>query len=122
MIIAETFRGAGYQTYAVDKLHVHPSRARVECDDVILREEKRLQSGLTDDVGPGDPVADNWNRPPHEMPARMENRLIAELYGDDSAGLTDGRLTGLPEDSDTGSSDRTLSLQRGRHWPVPPQS
>jgi len=57
-----------------------------------------------------------------EVRERLTKLLVAELYGDDSAWLNDGCLAGLPQDSDTGPPDRTLSLQRGRHWPVPPQS
>ena len=53
---------------------------------------------------------------------RLTGLLVDELYGDDLGWLAERRLVGLPEDSATGSPDRTLSLQRGRHWPVPPQS
>ncbi len=157
--IAETFRGAGYQTYAVGKLHVYPPRARAGFDDVLLCEEGRPQYGPTDDyeiylgeqglvgqqflhgmsnndyvsrpwhlaeehhvtnwmtremsrtiqrrdptrpgfwylsythphppiaplqcyldmyrdVDPGEPIVGNWSCNPDEMPARMNNRLI----------------------------------------------
>ncbi len=47
--MAQTFRDAGYQAYAVGKLHVHPQRARIGFDDVILAEEGRTQWGVTDD-------------------------------------------------------------------------
>ena len=47
--IAQTFRDAGYQAYAVGKLHVYPQRDRIGFDDVILDEEGRTQYGLTDD-------------------------------------------------------------------------
>lgn len=53
---------------------------------------------------------------------RLTKLLISELYGNDSAWQTDGRFVGLPIKSESGPPDRTLSLQRGRHWPVPPQS
>jgi arylsulfatase len=47
--MAQTFRDAGYQAFAVGKLHVHPQRARIGFDDVILAEEGRTQWGVTDD-------------------------------------------------------------------------
>ena len=39
--LAGTFRAAGYQAYAVGKLHVYPQRDRIGFDDVILHEEGR---------------------------------------------------------------------------------
>jgi len=47
--LAQTFRDAGYQAYAVGKLHVYPQRDRIGFDDVILGEEGRLQYGVLDD-------------------------------------------------------------------------
>ena len=47
--MAQTFRDAGYQAYAVGKLHVYPQRDRIGFDDVILDEEGRLQYGTVDD-------------------------------------------------------------------------
>jgi choline-sulfatase len=47
--LAQTFRDAGYQTYAVGKLHVYPQRARIGFDDVMLCEEGRTEFGVTDD-------------------------------------------------------------------------
>lgn len=47
--LAATFSGAGYQAYAVGKLHVYPQRNRIGFDDVILDEEGRAQYGVTDD-------------------------------------------------------------------------
>ena len=47
--MAETFKGAGYQTYAVGKLHVYPQRNRIGFDDVILDEEGRQIYGVVDD-------------------------------------------------------------------------
>ena len=47
--MAQTFRDAGYQAYAVGKLHVHPQRARIGFDDVLLAEEGRTQWEVTDD-------------------------------------------------------------------------
>jgi len=47
--MAQTFRDAGYQAYAVGKLHVYPQRDRIGFDDVILDEEGRLQYGALDD-------------------------------------------------------------------------
>jgi arylsulfatase A-like enzyme len=47
--MAQTFREAGYQAYAVGKLHVYPQRNRIGFDDVILDEEGRTQYGIIDD-------------------------------------------------------------------------
>ena len=46
----QTFRNAGYQAYAVGKLHVYPQRNRIGFDEVILCEEGRHQfGGVVDD-------------------------------------------------------------------------
>jgi arylsulfatase A-like enzyme len=47
--LAQSFRDAGYQAYAVGKLHVYPQRDRIGFDDVMLSEEARYQFGVTDD-------------------------------------------------------------------------
>jgi arylsulfatase len=47
--LAQTFRDAGYQAYAVGKLHVYPQRDRIGFDDVLLAEEGRPQLGSIDD-------------------------------------------------------------------------
>lgn len=47
--VAQTFRDAGYQAYAVGKLHVYPQRDRIGFDDVILLEEGRPHLGAIDD-------------------------------------------------------------------------
>ncbi len=47
--LAQAFRNAGYQTYAVGKLHVYPQRNRIGFDDVILMEEGRYDFGVVDD-------------------------------------------------------------------------
>ncbi len=47
--MAQTFRNAGYQAYAVGKLHVYPQRNRIGFDEVILDEEGRTQYGVVDD-------------------------------------------------------------------------
>jgi len=47
--LAQTFRDAGYQAYAVGKLHVYPQRDRIGFDDVILDEEGRTIYGVLDD-------------------------------------------------------------------------
>ncbi len=46
--MAQTFRDAGYQAYAVGKLHVYPQRNRIGFDDVILDEEGRQIYGAVD--------------------------------------------------------------------------
>jgi arylsulfatase A-like enzyme len=48
--MAQCFRDAGYQAYAVGKFHVYPQRDRVGFDDVILEEQGRHQfDGRADD-------------------------------------------------------------------------
>lgn len=47
--LAQTFRDAGYQAYAVGKLHVYPQRDRIGFDDVMLQEEGRYEFGEVDD-------------------------------------------------------------------------
>jgi arylsulfatase A-like enzyme len=47
--LAGTFSQAGYQTYAVGKLHVFPQRDRIGFDDVILNEEGRHHLGMKAD-------------------------------------------------------------------------
>ena len=47
--LAQAFRDAGYQTYAVGKLHVYPQRDRIGFCDVTLNEEGRHHLGLRAD-------------------------------------------------------------------------
>lgn len=47
--MAQAFSEAGYQTYAVGKLHVYPQRNRIGFHDVMLQEEGRYEFGVTDD-------------------------------------------------------------------------
>jgi len=47
--LAQCFRDAGYQAYAVGKLHTHPQRNRIGFDDVLLNEEGRHQGTMTAD-------------------------------------------------------------------------
>ena len=49
--MAQTFRDAGYQAYAVGKMHVHPQRNRFGFDDIMLHEAGRMgsSSGRPDD-------------------------------------------------------------------------
>jgi arylsulfatase A-like enzyme len=47
--IAQSFGNAGYQTFAVGKLHVFPQRDRIGFDDVLLAEEGRPHLGAVDD-------------------------------------------------------------------------
>ena len=46
--LAQTFRNAGYQAYAVGKLHVYPERNRIGYDDVLLSEEGRPHLAIDD--------------------------------------------------------------------------
>lgn len=52
--------------------------------------------------------------------ARLEERLAAELYGGDESWAEDGKLRGLPAKPFVPGGNRTLSAQRGSHWPPPP--
>ncbi|MDW4497217.1 sulfatase-like hydrolase/transferase [Sulfitobacter sp. D35] len=47
--LAEVLRDAGYQTAAVGKLHVYPSRDRIGFEETVLYEEGRPQLGGPDD-------------------------------------------------------------------------
>ena len=47
--LAQTFRDAGYQAYAVGKLHVAPQRARIGFDDVMLDEAAKGRRTDPDD-------------------------------------------------------------------------
>ncbi len=47
--MAQTFRDAGYQAYAVGKMHVYPQRDRIGFDDIVLDEEGRHHLGLPKD-------------------------------------------------------------------------
>ena len=47
--LAQTFRDAGYQAYAVGKIHVYPQRDRIGFDDVLLDDEGRPMFGVHDD-------------------------------------------------------------------------
>ena len=47
--IADTFRQAGYQAYAVGKIHTTPQRDRIGFDDIILNEEGRHGDITADD-------------------------------------------------------------------------
>jgi len=52
---------------------------------------------------------------------RLTSRLIDELYGDDLSWVQDGQLVGMPSPALDSASTRDLLLQRGVHWPPPPQ-
>ena len=47
--LAQCFRNAGYQAYAVGKTHTYPQRDRIGFDDVQLDDEGRTLHGVTDD-------------------------------------------------------------------------
>ncbi len=47
--MAQTFRDAGYQAYAVGKTHTYPQRDRLGFDDIQLDDEGRTHHGVTDD-------------------------------------------------------------------------
>jgi len=47
--MAQCFRDAGYQAYAVGKTHTYPQRHRIGFDDIQLDDEGRTLYGVTDD-------------------------------------------------------------------------
>jgi arylsulfatase A-like enzyme len=47
--MAQCFREAGYQAYAVGKTHTYPQRDRIGFDDIQLDDEGRTLYGVTDD-------------------------------------------------------------------------
>ena len=47
--LAQCFRDAGYQAYAVGKTHTYPQRDRIGFDDIQLDDEGRTLYGVTDD-------------------------------------------------------------------------
>ena len=55
-----------------------------------------------------------------EIRRKLTELLIGELYGGDEAWAADGRLTGVPAKRFAPGGNRTLSAQRGDHWPPPP--
>ena len=57
-----------------------------------------------------------------EIRAQLTELLATQRYGNDDAFYRGDELVGVPLEEAPATPDRTLSLQRGRHWPVPPQS
>jgi len=53
---------------------------------------------------------------------RLENLLIGQLYGGDEKWVKDGKLVGEPDKAFSPGPNRTLTSQRGAHWPPPPAS
>ena len=91
--LAGCFAGAGYQTYAVGKMHVYPQRDRVGFQDVILNEEGRHHLGMTADdyelflaaegyagqelthgMGTNEHVTRPWHLPEHTHPTNWAVR------------------------------------------------
>ncbi len=75
---------------------------------------------LDEDPGESENLADS---PRHaEIRQRLTGELIQRLYGGDLDWLRDARLVGLPEQHFKPGPNRDLYLQRGSHWPPPPQA
>ena len=89
----QVFHEAGYQTYAVGKLHVYPQRDRIGFDDVILCEEGRHHLGggpddfelflahegyagqeLTHAMGNNEYITRPWHLPEHCHPTNWTVR------------------------------------------------
>lgn len=78
-------------------------------------------SQLFDLISDPNELTDLADDPAHgEVRARLESLLVQELYGGDEAWASDGRLRGLPAKPFVPGGNRTLSAQRGGHWPPPP--
>ena len=48
--------------------------------------------------------------------------LVGELYGEDLQWVEDGTLVGKPDRRFRPGPNRSLSSQRGDHWPTPPKT
>ena len=57
-----------------------------------------------------------------ETLARLTDSLVGELYGSDLEWIRDGELVGRPNQAYQPQPNRTLSSQRGVHWPPPPKN
>jgi arylsulfatase len=57
-----------------------------------------------------------------EILERLTQILISQLYGGDEAWVQDGKLIGLPRQTFQPGPNRSLTSQRGAHWPPPPAS
>lgn len=67
-------------------------------------------------------LTDLVDHPEHaEILQGLSHRLIQECYGNDDQWCVDGQLAGLSSPPEAGAR-RGLSLQRGSHWPIPPQA
>ncbi|MDE0084999.1 MAG: DUF4976 domain-containing protein, partial [Candidatus Poribacteria bacterium] len=57
-----------------------------------------------------------------EVLDRLTNLLIGELYGGDEKWVQENVLVGLPDKEYRPSANRSLSGQRGLHWPQSPST
>ena len=108
--LAQTFYDAGYQTYAVGKMHAYPQRDRMGFCDILINEEGRHHlEGQADDyelflaeagysgqefvhgVGNNEYMTRAWHLPEHLHPTnwtvREMCRLIHRRARSDAAGL-----------------------------------
>ena len=70
--LPQCFRDAGYQAYAVGKLHVYPQRDRIGFDDVILNEEGRHHLGHGVGLAP--------HEAPHLNPTWDESFEVGDFF------------------------------------------
>jgi len=95
--MAETFVAAGYQAYAIGKLHVYPPRSRIGFNDVWLAEEGRITDGAIDDyeqflaarghagrqfmhgMGNNEYVWRSWHLPEDEHPTNWQTETAARM-------------------------------------------
>ena len=57
-----------------------------------------------------------------EILGRLSRLLIGELYGGDESWVQDGALVGLPNRDFIPGPNKSLTSQRGHHWPPPPKT
>jgi arylsulfatase A-like enzyme len=93
-----TFREAGYQCYAVGKLHVYPQRSRIGFDEAWIHEEGRHHLGMLQDdyerylaeqgypgqemthgMGVNEYVARPWHLPEHVHPTYWTTKQMCRV-------------------------------------------
>lgn len=76
----QAFRNAGYQAYAVGKLHVYPQRDRIGFDDVILSEEARYNFGSSMIIKFGLAKMAIWAKSTHTGCRIISTILVPGIY------------------------------------------
>jgi hypothetical protein len=81
--------------------------------NVLQMFDTRKDPGELDDLSEDDRFA--------TMKLRLTKILISQLYGGDESWAEGDRLKGLASQRFEPGGNRSLSAQRGSHWPPPPQ-